>query len=144
MRIHTDDRRSVWLEIFHEALPQGQLNVTRVWPGAILAWHRHEHQDDRMVVIQGTLKVGVWEPGQSAACIWTVLTETDPKELVIPRGLWHGYQNIGSEPAIVLTWINQPYDPEDEHRLDPGPDQWEWRVTRRTEQTVPSWTRKNR
>lgn len=132
MKIHTDDRRCAWLEVFKDALPDGQLNVTTVWPGAILAWHRHEHQDDRMLVISGTLKVGIWWPGKPEDVIWEVLTPLDPRECLIPRGAWHGYQNIGHEPAVALSWLNQPYNAKDEHRLHPHhPD-------------TPSWTRKDR
>jgi len=132
VKIHTDDRRCAWLEVFHDALPQGQLNVTTVWPGAILAWHRHEKQDDAMLVIHGTLKVGMWWPNHAHQVAWTTLTHLDPQEYWIPRGAWHGYQNIGSDPAVVLTWINQPYDHTDEYRMDPDAE------------GLPSWERKNR
>lgn len=163
MRSHSDDRRTVWLELFKDALPTGNLNLTWVQPGAILAWHRHQRQDDHMLVIQGTLKVGRWQEagrlegwtppgpyipgrvyvvpdgkriGSSPEYLyknldWTVLSEHDPKELKIERGLWHGYQNIGVGEALVLTWITQPYDPTDEERLSPEAVNISWeRVAR--------------
>lgn len=132
MKIHTDDRRCAWLEIFRDALPHGQLNVTTVWPGAILGWHRHEKQDDSMLVIRGMLKVGMWWPNRPESVAWTTLTDLDPREYWIPRGAWHGYQNIGPDPAILLTWINQPYTPSDEQRMDPDAE------------GLPSWERKAR
>lgn len=134
MRIHVDDRRCAWVDVFADALPHGQLNVTTIWPGAILAWHRHEQQDDRMLVIRGSLKVGVWWPDHPEQVAWTVLTELHPDEYYIPRGAWHGYQNLGTDPAIVLTWINQPYNPKDELRLDPGA----------MEPPMPTWERRAR
>lgn len=132
VRIHSDDRRVAWLEVFTAALPTGNLNVTWVQPGATLAWHRHQQQDDHMLVLQGTLKVGRWQQkgyyerdvDEIQPCVrnldWTVLSEHHPKELVIERGLWHGYQNIGTTECLLLTWITQPYNPADEERLDPA------------------------
>jgi hypothetical protein len=60
IKISADDRRTAWLEVFKGSNMPGDLTVTWVEPGAILAWHRHEHQDDWMLVVEGTLKVGLW------------------------------------------------------------------------------------
>lgn len=87
-----------------------------------------------MLVLSGTLKVGLWWPGKPEQVAWEVLTPLDPREYWIPRGAWHGYQNIGSVPAVVVTWINQPYNPEDEHRLDPTA----------LEPPMPTWDRRAR
>jgi len=120
--------------MFREELPGHQLNVTQVWPGAILGWHRHEQQDDRMLVIEGIVKVGMWFPEREDQAVWHVLTPREPRELFVVRGCWHGYQNIGTETATVITLVNQPYNPNDELRLDPDT------VTHPKLQ----WTRKNR
>jgi dTDP-4-dehydrorhamnose 3,5-epimerase-like enzyme len=59
------------------------------------------------------------------------MSERDPKELIIRRSWWHGYQNIGTEEALVLTWITQPYNPDDEERLSPDAVDISWeRVAR--------------
>jgi len=133
IRVHADDRRTAWLDGFAGAGLPGDLNVTWVEPGAILAWHRHEQQDDWMLVVEGTLKVGFWRGQQDAPfpgmvttpqwvvdeARWEVLTDRDPKTLVIERGWWHGYQNIGPGRACVITYITQHYTPQDEFRLAP-------------------------
>ena len=126
IRMHGDDRRLVWLELLGSLLP-GDLSVTWVYPGATLAWHRHEHQDDYMVVLRGVLKVGMWAPqavdevmwpGDPEKVVqWETLDEHHPRLLRIPAYWWHGYQNLGSEPALVLTYITQHYNPKDEHRM---------------------------
>ena len=87
-----------------------------------------------MICLAGTLKVGVWWPGKPEQVTWETLTPLDPRECLIPRGAWHGYQNIGSSPAVVLTWINQPYTPKDELRLDPNA----------LDPPMPAWERKAR
>lgn len=127
MKISADDRRTAWLEVFKGSNMPGDLTVTWVEPGAILAWHRHEQQDDWMLVVEGTLKVGAWRrtgdyPDGAWAYEqqWEVLTDRDPKPLVIQRGWWHGYQNIGPGRACVVTYITRNWSPDDEFRLDPG------------------------
>ncbi len=127
MHLHSDDRRTVWADVLAEARLPGDLNVTWVEPGALLAWHRHEQQDDWMLVVEGTLKVGMWVDGDPESIEWQVLTDRNPEPLFIPRGEWHGYQNIGPGRACVITYITQPYNPSDELRLDPRhvPISWE-------------------
>ncbi len=111
IRVHADDRRTAWLDGFAGAGLPGDLNVTWVEPGAILAWHRHEQQDDWMLVVEPQWVVD--EAGLE------VLTDRDLKTLGIGRGWWHGYQNIGPGRACVLTYITQHYTPQDEFRLAP-------------------------
>lgn len=152
MKVHSDDRRTAFLEIFATAFKDGDLTATWIEPGAILGWHRHQHQDDHMLVLVGSLKIGTWVQGEPLVdnypgktlisdhtihgfvgnqpifdLQWTVLTDHAPRELVIPRGKWHGYQNIGHDRCLVLTWITQKYDPSDEERLSPAsvPISWE-------------------
>jgi len=87
-----------------------------------------------MLVIEGIVKVGMWFPEREDQAVWHVLTPREPRELFVVRGCWHGYQNIGTETATVITLVNQPYNPNDELRLDPDT------VTHPKLQ----WTRKNR
>lgn len=142
MKISADDRRTAWLEVFKGSNMPGDLTVTWIEPGAILAWHRHEQQEDWMLVLEGTLKVGAWRGHEEKSFLddmewvvdevqWEALTDRAPKPLVIRRGWWHGYQNIGPGRACVLTYITQPYNPQDEFRLSPSevPLRWE-RVAR--------------
>lgn len=134
IKIHSDERRTAWLEVFKGSNMPGDLTVTWVEPGALLAWHRHEHQDDWMLVLAGTLKVGCWrgdDPEAPEGVQWEVLTDRDPKPLVIERGWWHGYQNIGPGRACVVTYITQRYNPADEFRKAPVEVNLSWeRVAR--------------
>lgn len=149
MKTHVDDRRTAFLEVFRDQLPSGNLNVTWVHPGAICAWHRHQQQDDHMLVLDGILKVGTWEGDPEVITpvdtrfvpatpfyvpkhlTWTVLTRRYPQEFIIPRGLWHGYKNIGTKDALVLTYITQPYNKDDEERLSPSLVNIDWSTVAR-------------
>lgn len=122
MKISADDRRTAWLEVFKGSNMPGDLTVTWVEPGAILAWHRHEFQEDWMLVLSGSLKVGAWQGTieRVFAQTWETMTPKRPQPLVIPAGWWHGYENIGHEPCLLLTYVTQPYNKDDEFRMDPA------------------------
>lgn len=91
----------------------GQVNVVTLQPGVTIAWHRHERQDDHLYVVQGTVKVGTVRSGLAR---FEVLSEWGPRDCYIPRGIWHGYKNLGPERAIVVGYCSQKYDPTDEQR----------------------------
>ena len=124
VRQHGDDRRLAWLEILGDLLP-GDLTVTTVYPGAKLGWHRHWHQDDYMLVVAGTLKVGCWRDVETDIegmaerdVVWRTLDARHPETYRIPADWWHGYCAIGGE-ATALTYITQRYTPADEARMSP-------------------------
>lgn len=115
MRVHSDDRRTFYGNIF--PLMGGDVNVAVLMPGAICAWHRHQKQDDEIFCVVGSVKVGVAKGPPPALVTWTVLTDRVPDTLTICRNHWHGYQNIGPERAILVGYNNRKYDGTDEERM---------------------------
>ena len=112
MRISSDDRRVGFFNLFD--LPSGDLNIIRLHPGALCAWHRHQKQTDLLFCAIGTVKVGMIDrEGQST---WHVLSEHFPEEYEIPPNTWHGYQNIGTDDAILVLVATNKYDGSDEER----------------------------
>ena len=103
----------------------GQVYVTVVLPDVVKAWHFHKKQDDSFVALAGKVRVGLSDAregsptkGKTAEYILSV---DDPCVLVIPRGVWHGFECVGDKEAMVMNVPNMPYDHEhpDEYRLDP-------------------------
>jgi dTDP-4-dehydrorhamnose 3,5-epimerase len=43
--------------------------------------------------------------------------EDDPKVVLIPKGVAHGYQVLGSKPAVLVYHTTRHYDPKDEYRI---------------------------
>ena len=58
MRVHADDRRFSLGAIFPE-INRGDINVSVLYPGTLIAWHRHKVKSDYMKVLRGSVKVGV-------------------------------------------------------------------------------------
>jgi len=103
----------------------GQAYVTTVFPGVVKAWHRHEHQSDRMVGLVGhTLLVlldGRPDSPTRGAIVEEVLGPRSHRLVTIPPGVWHGFKNLGAGESMVLNLPDRPYDDAapDEQRADP-------------------------
>ena len=103
----------------------GQVYVTVVNPEVVKAWHYHKKQDDSFVALAGKVRVGLYDAregsptkGKTAEYLLSV---DEPYVLVIPRGVFHGFECVGDKEAMVMNVPNMPYDHEhpDEFRLDP-------------------------
>jgi len=113
----------------------GQVYMTTSYPGVIKAWHYHEKQDENMVVVKGMMKVALYDGRKGSSTYGEIneffVGEHNPILVHIPRGVYHGWKNIGTEEAIVINTVTEPYDyaNPDEHRApfdDPAiPYNWD-------------------
>jgi len=68
-------------------------------------------------------------PKTETRCEWYYVSEKSVAKngpLFIPRGLWHGCYNYTNEPAVLVYYITQKFNPNDEFRGDPWFMGWEW------------------
>lgn len=111
MRIHADDRRLLFADIF--PTNHGDVNVIRLYGGALSAWHRHQRQTDHFFCVSGRVRLGAIGPED--VLTWMVLDEHQPGVATIPPNTWHGYQGFAGD-AILLMWADRKYDGTDEER----------------------------
>jgi dTDP-4-dehydrorhamnose 3,5-epimerase len=102
-------------------LPVVHVYQSRLFPGAIGAWSCHMKAVDRLFVNQGHLKVVLFD-GRENSPTYRMVSEifvgdARPTFVVLPVGIWHGLQNLGSSDALVLNYPTRAYDYED-------PDHW--------------------
>lgn len=103
----------------------GQAYVTTIRPGIVKAWHMHHLQTDRMMLLKGMVRFGCVmdaEDGKLAEPVLDmVVTDENPKVIVIPPKIWHGFQNIGDTEAYVLNIPTKEYNRKapDEDRQEP-------------------------
>ena len=126
-RLADDDRARRSCDVFGPATP-GDINITRAYPGRIVAWHRHQRQTDHWYVIKGNLKVGLMDDDRNVR--WVYLGETQRQTLSIPPGVWHGYMVLSDEEAILMYYITEKYNLEhpDEERLSVEAAGVDWSV----------------
>lgn len=127
IRKHIDDRG--WLaELVNKSFGEiCHVYVTTCLPGVIKAWHRHEKQTDRFIVLAGRLLVGLSSETETK----TVVMMPFDSVLVIHPRIWHGFSAIGPEEAVVLNCTDRPYDPSDEIRKPADSFRFDWRPVSR-------------
>lgn len=123
---HVDERGSL-TEVLRSDWPEftrfGQAIVTLNHPGVIRGWHWHRRQTDVIVVLVGRVVVPLYDGRQGSATFGEVqehvLDASCPMTLFIPPGVYHGYRTISRDPAIIVNFPDQTYDPlsPDEERV---------------------------
>lgn len=101
----------------------GQATVTVNLPNVVRAWHWHDRQTDRLVVVHGTAKVALYDARVGSPTHRELneffLGPDNFALLAVPPGVYHGYATIGSEAALIVNFPDRVYDADrpDEGRL---------------------------
>lgn len=102
-------------------LPVVHIYQSRLFPGAIGAWSCHTKSIDRLFVNQGHLKLVLYDGREESpthgALMELYVGDARPTFLILPVGVWHGLQNLGSTEALMLNFPTRAYNYED-------PDHW--------------------
>jgi len=125
IQYNEDDRAQRLLNVFDE-LP-GQINVSTVnSTNHIVAWHAHKIQTDYWTCVKGAFKVGLAYPindsegnTEGYRVVWKYLSDRQPISIKIPPGVYHGYKAL-TPGSIMLYYLTEKYDPNDEFRASPG------------------------
>ena len=101
----------------------GEIYFSVVHPNVIKGWHLHERMTINYAVIQGLIKLVLYDPRPHSS------TKGQAQELylgpenyqlvTVPRGIWNAFQGIGLQDAIVANCASIPHDPDEIRRLDP-------------------------
>jgi dTDP-4-dehydrorhamnose 3,5-epimerase len=108
---------------FVDAHPFGQITHTVTFPGVVKAFHWHKHQADYWYCVCGNIRVALVDLREDSPTggeqMTICLGEWSRKVIKIPPGVAHGYQVLGQEPAQLIYYTTQPYNPEhpDEERI---------------------------
>ena len=142
LRRNADDRgylmevlRSDWTDVYRRF---AQAYVSLNYPGVIRAWHWHAKQWDVFVCVQGMVKVPLYDGREGSATQGIideyVIGDQRPAAILIPPGVYHGYQTIGMGPSLLLNFPTELYDrsapdefrePHDSPKI---PYSWELRI----------------
>lgn len=116
----------------------GQMYMTTAYPGVIKGWHFHKHQTDNFAVAKGMIKLVLFDSRESSPTRGQIneffLGDHSPMLVRIPNLVYHGFKCIGTEEAIVINCVTEPYNAKDpdEVRLDPFdksiPYDWELKM----------------
>lgn len=103
--------------------PVLHIHQVRLLAGVVSAWHVHKETTDKLFVTQGHLRLVLFDDREACPTCGQVdefyLADARPCLVVIPAGVWHGMQNVGSADCFYLNFASQAYDYEhpDHYRL---------------------------
>ena len=102
--------------------PTVQVTLTLTFPGRIRAWGLHRFTTDRLFAASGSLLIICYD-GRRGSPTFGHINEfmfggRNPGLVVIPPGVYHGWQNIGDDEATIVSMPSQLYDYD-------APDRWE-------------------
>ncbi|RKZ26382.1 dTDP-4-dehydrorhamnose 3,5-epimerase [bacterium] len=99
----------------------GQVYMTTAYPGVVKAWHAHKNQDDNIVCVKGMIKLVIYDDREESPTRGMIneffMGEHNPILVHVPREVWHGFKNIGTEECIVINIPTQPYNHENPDEL---------------------------
>lgn len=115
--VHKDERGKLFeilrsdSELFDKF---GQVYITVCDPGWVKGWHYHKNQTDFFCVIRGKAKIVLFDRRPDSATSGDVdehiMTGSTPQLLVIPKGVVHGFENLGNEECWILNVPNKTYN----------------------------------
>jgi dTDP-4-dehydrorhamnose 3,5-epimerase len=123
------DERGEVLEILSEGWPElGGARIPHVYmatvePGVTKGWVCHKLQDDRSMTLFGRLRWVLYDgrpdsPTRGVVQVRT-FTERNRHLIILPAGVWHAVQNVGSTEAAFANLPTRAYrhDDPDKYRL---------------------------
>ncbi|MCU0492169.1 MAG: dTDP-4-dehydrorhamnose 3,5-epimerase family protein [Chloroflexaceae bacterium] len=123
-----EDERGELCEIYNPAwgllaAPLVYVYQSLIRPGKIKGWVMHRSQEDRIFISSGITRWALFDNRPESPTYRMlndiVLSDRQHSLLIIPRGVFHAVQNIGSTDAIFVNMPTVPYnhaDP-DKYRL---------------------------
>jgi dTDP-4-dehydrorhamnose 3,5-epimerase len=101
----------------------GQVYMTAVYPGVVKGWHYHKLQMDFMVCVSGMIKLVLFDPRPDSPTHRQInelfAGEHSPALVKIPPLVYHGFKGIGTQTALIVNTVTEPYNYErpDEFRV---------------------------
>jgi dTDP-4-dehydrorhamnose 3,5-epimerase len=123
---HVPKSNGVLTEVFRAdwQLDEGivqQVFQTTIMAGGLSAWHAHKFTTDRLFVSLGTIRIVLFDDRDGSPSRGWInelrFGSPRPALVVVPPGVWHGVQNIGDTPGLLLNLVDRAYRYED-------PDHW--------------------
>jgi dTDP-4-dehydrorhamnose 3,5-epimerase len=102
--------------------PIVQVTSTLTFPKRVRAWGLHRFTIDRLFAATGSLLIVCYDGRRDSPTFGRInefmFGGRNPGLVVIPPGIYHGWQNIGDDEATIVSMPSQLYDYD-------APDRWE-------------------
>jgi dTDP-4-dehydrorhamnose 3,5-epimerase len=101
----------------------GEIYFSSVYPGVVKAWKNHRRMTANYACVHGQIKVVLWDDRKGSpsrgALMETLVGPDEYSLIVIPPGIWHGFQGLEAPVSILANCATLPHDPDELDRLEP-------------------------
>lgn len=101
----------------------GEIYFSTAYPGAIKAWHLHQKMTLNYAVLEGMLKLVLYDEREGSPTkgeVQELFIGRENYQLVkIPPLIWNGFKAIGTQMAILANCATVPHDPDEISRRSP-------------------------
>lgn len=109
----------------------GEVYFSSVYPGVVKAWKNHRRVTVNYACPHGRVKVVLWDDREDSTTrdgLMEVFLGPDHHALVvIPPGVWSGFQGMSRPVALVANCATEVHDPEEFRRLPSDTDRIPYR-----------------
>lgn len=102
----------------------GEIYVSTVHRGVVNAWKNHTRITANHACVQGRIKLVLHDArSDSGSCGTTMEVHLSPEQyglVVIPPGVWHGFQGVDAAESLLVNCATAPIDPNEVKCLPPG------------------------
>ena len=130
LRVQQDERGTT-TEVYSERWdfftePIRHIVRVGIQPGKVKGWSKHINSTDRGVVLQGTVKVVLYDDREGSSTHGMInelcFGPAHPSVFTIPNGVFHAVQNVGTDFAMMLVMPTRPFEHEDPDKYRLSPD----------------------
>lgn len=94
----------------------GEVYFSEINPGVVKAWKRHRRMTQRLAVPVGRVKFVLYDDRSDSLTRSHVATcelgRPDAyRLLIIPPGVWYGWQGLALAPSLLANCTDLPHDP---------------------------------
>lgn len=104
----------------------GEIYFSTTFPGVVKAWHLHKQMTLNYAVVQGAVKLALFDDRVGSATrgeVQEIYMSPENYVLVtVPPLVWNGFKCVGNETAIVANCATLPHSDDEIDRLDPQSD----------------------
>lgn len=124
-----EDERGAVLLMLKETDPHfvrfGEIYFSTVYAGVVKAWKCHRRMTANYACVHGRIRVALHDdrpssPTRGATFEVHISPEEEHALVLIPPGVWHGFQGVADPVSILANCATEPSDPDELDRLEPA------------------------
>jgi dTDP-4-dehydrorhamnose 3,5-epimerase len=102
----------------------GEIYFSTVYNGVVKAWKNHRRMTANYACVHGRIRVVLHDDRPDSVSVGTteevVISPDDYRLVIIPPGVWHGFQGLAEPVSVLANCATAPSDPDELDRLEPS------------------------